>query len=328
MKYSNNPSFRNIITDCSKMTRLLLFEPVMWKGYKFPSSSIREWSSLVFITYKEVVAVLITAVLITFIRMVFERYVCKRFMNRMGITDKVTRSKCAESMFKTLAYIFTWTICLYLVHKDRLLEDNTQMWKGWTPGMNVPIMYKLIYLVEGSFYIHSLYGTVYMDVHRNDYPLMIIHHTVTVMLILFSYATRFHACGVIVMFLHDINDILMEGSKFLTYLKFRNGRYYPIFDTLALIGFGFFTVSWVITRTYLFLYRLIYSTIVVGPLMLHDRHGACWIPSNALLIIVYCIDLYWLYNIARMLFRLLTGEMSVLKDIRDEDNDADRSKTE
>jgi hypothetical protein len=47
-----------------------------------------------------------------------------------------------------------------------------------------------------------------------------------------------------VLFVHDINDILLEFSKCNFYLKRRNGLFYTINDQLATIAFLTFTVSW------------------------------------------------------------------------------------
>ena len=47
-----------------------------------------------------------------------------------------------------------------------------------------------LYVVEAGFYFHSLYATLYMDQWRRDSILMILHHILTNLLILFSLAIR------------------------------------------------------------------------------------------------------------------------------------------
>ena len=56
--------------------------------------------------------------------------------------------------------------------------------------MSVPTDIAIAYLIQGSFYGHSIYATVYMDAWRKDSPVMVVHHVITLALITFSYAFR------------------------------------------------------------------------------------------------------------------------------------------
>ena len=56
--------------------------------------------------------------------------------------------------------------------------------------MDVPEPIKWLYFVQCGFYLHSIYGTIYMDTKRKDFAAMMIHHILTVALIFLSYATR------------------------------------------------------------------------------------------------------------------------------------------
>ncbi len=60
----------------------------------------------------------------------------------------------------------------------------------WSSGMFVPFDIKLMYFVQCGFYLHSIYGTLYMDYKRKDFYVMLLHHVLTMILILVSYATR------------------------------------------------------------------------------------------------------------------------------------------
>ena len=56
--------------------------------------------------------------------------------------------------------------------------------------MTVPVDIAIAYLIQGSFYGHSIYATVYMDAWRKDSTVMVVHHVITLALITFSYAFR------------------------------------------------------------------------------------------------------------------------------------------
>ena len=47
------------------------------------------------------------------------------------------------------------------------------------------------YWLQLSFYLHSVYGTLYMDAWRKDSIVMLIHHFITMALIGFSYGMRY-----------------------------------------------------------------------------------------------------------------------------------------
>ena len=47
-----------------------------------------------------------------------------------------------------------------------------------------------LYIIQGGFYFHSIFGTIFMDMWRADSVLMIMHHVLTLALIMFSLAIR------------------------------------------------------------------------------------------------------------------------------------------
>jgi ceramide synthetase len=55
---------------------------------------------------------------------------------------------------------------------------------------------------------------------------------------------RFHNIGLLVLFLHDINDIQLEFTKLNVYFKTRGGGYYLINDILSNMGSVSFSITW------------------------------------------------------------------------------------
>jgi len=56
--------------------------------------------------------------------------------------------------------------------------------------MDVPFDIYCAYVVEFAFYVHSIYGTLYMDRWRKDSVVMIFHHLLSIFLLGFSYSIR------------------------------------------------------------------------------------------------------------------------------------------
>ena len=83
-----------------------------------------------------------------------------------------------------------------------------------------------------------------MDEKRKDFLVMLIHHILTLTLIIVSYATRYHKVGILVIFVHDVTDILLELTKCHVYLKNRNKKYYALNEQMSNVGFVSFAIAW------------------------------------------------------------------------------------
>jgi hypothetical protein len=80
---------------------------------------------------------------------------------------------------------------------------------------------------------------------------MMIHHIVTIFLIVFSYGANFIRVGSLVLLVHDASDVFLELAKLFNYAKCQ---------TLCDIGFVIFAISFFVCRLILFPCRIIYAT--------------------------------------------------------------------
>lgn len=63
-------------------------------------------------------------------------------------------------------------------------------------------------------------------------------------LIIVRIVLRYHNIGILVLFLHDINDIQLEFTKVNVYFKTRGGKEYLINDVLSNMGSISFSITW------------------------------------------------------------------------------------
>ncbi|CAH1789089.1 unnamed protein product, partial [Owenia fusiformis] len=236
----------------------------------------------------------------------------------------LNQKKFPESAFKLIFYVCTWTLSTYMLFikedKYTFFERPLDLWKDWSPGMFVPWDMYALYMVQCSFYLHSVYGTLYMDQWRKDSIVMMFHHFLTLSLIGFSYAARFHKIGVLVLFVHDITDICLEFTKCNVYLKTRGGKIHKLNDHLTTIGFLFFAGTWYVFRLYWFPLKILLSAALadksinasVGPLPFY-------IFFNSLLWILQVLNVYWFLFIVRFLYKIARGQMSEVDDVREID---------
>ncbi|CAF2546525.1 unnamed protein product [Rotaria sp. Silwood2] len=300
------------------------YRPCMWHDYMFPRSFFEEFTRHFYFTINQAFYIVYIAIFITILRYLFENFICKPFVNWLGL-KAIDKKKFPESAWKCFFYTLTWSYSVYLLHYCySYFHEPYLIWDDWLPGMNVPFDIKLMYFIQCGFYLHSVYGTLYMDYKRKDFYVMLLHHVVTMALIFVSYATRYHKIGLLVLYVHDITDIWLELTKALHYLGSReDGRQYPIWETAASGCFIMFTFCWFLFRLYWYPMKVLYSAGVVTAYRAYDKGCGLYAFFNGLLWILLGLNIYWLYFILQFLFRVCSGTLNNLHDVREDEDDDD-----
>jgi len=65
----------------------------------------------------------------------------------------------------------------------------------------------------GRHHLENLASHVFFDTKRHDYFEMILHHSMTILLVSLSYFYNLYRIGTIIMFLHDSTDVFVHSSK-------------------------------------------------------------------------------------------------------------------
>ncbi|XP_062868548.1 ceramide synthase 1 [Trichomycterus rosablanca] len=226
-------------------------------------------------------------------------------------------AKMPESAWKLVFYSMSWSYTTYLLFccNYDFFQNPPSVFYNWKNGMPVPVDIAFAYLIQGSFYGHSIYATMYMDAWRKDSAVMLLHHVITLALISFSYAFRYHNIGLLVLFLHDINDVQLEVTKLNVYFKSRGGKYYLINDILSTIAFVSFGVTWFWFRLYWFPLKVLYASCITS------LQSVPTIPFyfffNILLFILLLMNIYWFLFIVQCVMKVLTGQLKEVNDVRE-----------
>lgn len=152
------------------------------------------------------------------------------------------------------------------------------------------------YNIELGFYI-SLVITQFFDTKRKDFWQMFVHHLVTILLLVLSWACNFHRIGCLVIAIHDIGDIPLEAAKLAKYCEKQR---------LADLIFAVFTAVWIYTRCYLLPARVIYYTSYKA-LSIIPFFPAYYI-FNGLLCLLQFLHIVWTYVIIKMVFDALQND--------------------
>ncbi|TSK53784.1 Ceramide synthase 1 [Bagarius yarrelli] len=264
------------------------------------------------LTPTEIMLFLLCVVMWTSLRWALTSYLFEPFAHRCRLhsNDAV---KMPESAWKLVFYTMSWSYCTYLLFfcDYGFFHNPSSVFHNWKSGMQVPMDISFAYLIQGSFYGHSIYAVVYMDAWRKDSAVMLLHHCITLALIAFSYAFRFHNIGLLVLFLHDLNDILLEFTKLNIYFKIRGGKSYMINDFLSTVGFVFFGITWFWFRLYWFPLKVLYVSFITS--LKSVPNIPFYFFFNTLLFALLLMNIYWF----RMVVRVLTGQMKGINDVRE-----------
>ncbi|KAK3728555.1 hypothetical protein QZH41_011633, partial [Actinostola sp. cb2023] len=198
------------------------------------------------IRIEDVILVVVLGVAFTIARYATTTFIFKPLSVYFQFITK-DRQKFPESAWKLLYYICSYLYCCYILFSGKypFMENPESVWIGikveikfgWNIGIEVPYDIYVLYAIQVGFYFHSIYGTVFMDIWRRDSVVMILHHVLTLCLLVFSISIRYHNIGVIVLFLHDIADIFLEFTKICVCFKSRPGAEHRVANALVNVGF-------------------------------------------------------------------------------------------
>jgi hypothetical protein len=184
-----------------------------------------------------------------------------------------------------------------------------------------------LYMIQTGFYIHMIASLVFLEERLNDFHQMLIHHFISLILILGSYRFLWHRMGLVVFFLHDSVDFFLYFAKMFHAKKWM---------TLANSFFALFCLFFLLFRLVLFPFVVIwpvfnapeYTTHAVYHYNAHfhtmwNQRGICLNGhcTSPYLIMAYGIlslfglHLVWFEQVAKSLFNVLSGSS---KDSREE----------
>jgi len=168
---------------------------------------------------------------------------------------------------------------------------------------DVPKLIKGYYLTEVGWYVSLVLKPVF-GVGRFDSLAMEFHHFVTLALIIWSYTTGFtQIVGVVTFCIFNQSNPWLHFSKLANYLEWKTGRVYL---------FVLFALTFFVTRIVLLPLIVIQSTYFKMPLAVTAEEWSeavvyTWFTTNAFLITLWLLNIYWLKPIIRLFLRNLTG---------------------
>lgn len=106
------------------------------------------------------------------------------------------------------------------------------------------------YLLGLAFVLTDLVWLIFFYEVQTDFYLMVLHHSITISLVIFSYLGNFSQIGIIVFYLHDLTDIFVYITRIIINTDYN--------DTIKLTPCVMLLVTYIFYRIYLFS-KLIYT---------------------------------------------------------------------
>jgi hypothetical protein len=272
-------------------------------------------------SYADLRLAFLIAVALLLVRQLLGTLVIPRLLPRYSATE---HGKLTETMFYTLYYLVACGILAILIQSEKWLwkfgnlTSHTSVLDGifedWPPSRSGIV--HLYYMVTLGFYSSSIVCLFWFDSRRSDFVEFVIHHFVTLGLVLASYFLGFVRCGIALMGLHDLGDVFLYLAKTLHYFGLAG------IDTTV---FAVFAVTFYCTRLVL-LPRISYAIAVDSFRMMaqnatyHNwarnyvssfRQIALFATLINTLILLHC---FWFCLILKMIYR----ELFLGKKISDE----------
>ncbi|CAI9786318.1 unnamed protein product [Fraxinus pennsylvanica] len=239
---------------------------------------------------------------------------CRTSLPKINEATRAKIEKISESMWKLTYYASVEFCILRVTYHEPWFRDIKEYFRGW-PNQELKPPLKFIYMCQCGFYIYSIAALLIWETRRKDFSVMMSHHVITVILIGYSFITRFFRIGAVVLALHDASDVFLEAAKVFKYSEKELG---------ASLCFGLFAMSWFVLRLVFFPFWVIRSSsyYLCECLNLLEPHDmTLYYVFNTMLLTLFVFHIYWWILISAMISRQLKNRGKVGEDIRSDSED-------
>ena len=236
----------------------------------------------------------------------------------LGVTGKKKKAKFSYNMWLLLFYgsssLFGY---FYVLPGEPYFNFPVDKNTGATMWMNhpapIPAKIHWYYVYQLGFYFAELYA-IFVEPKRSDFVEYVIHHIVTIVLIAVSYVAHEHRVGAMIIFIHDVPDVILCFTKLFLYTGL---------DNASSATFVLFTATFAFLRLYCF--PLITYTIFCLAPQFHPATTAFWFLAVLLGVVLQSLQVFWFAMIMKIILRLVIkfGKHDGADPRSDDDDDDD-----
>lgn len=212
-------------------------------------------------------------------------------------TSSVKLEKMSQSVMEALNYGISFVVGVLVVLPQDWCYPGSEWYAGSPADHRFTRLLHWYYLIYGARYCQGLIS-VFLEHRRKDFLEMVIHHIVTMTLVVHSFFTNYIRVGAIIMVVFDPADVPLHVAKVLRYFDRDTEAFKFVTDRF----FELFAVIFTISRSGVFPY------IVYESFLYWDRSGRGG-EETALLAslgILQLLNWYWLYLIFKAVWAIVT----------------------
>ncbi|KAG2382746.1 hypothetical protein C9374_005326 [Naegleria lovaniensis] len=252
---------------------------------------------------------------------------------------KKLQQRVMENVWFSLYYSASAIFGIIILYDAPWFWDLSHLVMGYPEeqtGYEISSFARLYLLLGAAFYFQALFSLLFIDERMKDFVEMLIHHIVTIVLIVWCVISYYHRIGTLVLLLHDVVDVFLYIAKTLNHLKFER--------TCETVFVGFvlsFFVLRLIYLPYLIIHSLFYTFnswdypqryyVFRYVTNVHDyfeisSYGACCLKYCvssfwsliALLVVLVLLHIFWFSLVTKMIVNIVSGKGK--QDIRENDD--------
>jgi len=192
--------------------------------------------------------------------------------------------KASEAGFDFIFHSCSFVGILIVLWNKPWLLDTKQCWVGWPKLQNLPNDVYWLYMVQLGHYVSQLFSIMVLKDHRyKDKTVMVVHHLVTIILLVGSLVIQTYRIGTLVLLLHDIGDPCVCMMKVLWETGWRKSA-----ENLSVVGI----IVWILSRQILFLFWILNTTVFESLEYMHVFAGFYWV-NNICLGTLFLFHCWW-----------------------------------
>ncbi|TIB95918.1 longevity assurance proteins LAG1/LAC1 [Wallemia mellicola] len=281
---------------------LLLSNPVP-RHPEDPEGTVRYAKS-----YKDILFVLFYVVVFSFTRQFITIYLLRPLAYKLGVRKEAKVLRFLEQAYTFIYFSFSGAIGIWVMYQEPTWWYKTEhFWLGY-PHWDMKPHIKLYYLLQTSYWLQQMLVLILgLEKPRKDFNELIMHHIVTLWLVLWSYLINLSMIGNAIFVTMDVSDIFLALAKCFNYV--RPGHWVGNFI------FGFFILVWSYMRHWLNL-RILWSVWYEFDLIPSEARR-WWTPDGVWMVdwmkyqiflpilALQLLNLFWYFLIWRILIRAL-----------------------
>lgn len=259
-----------------------------------------QWPQYIDLGYSFLASMVLTG-LLALNQKIFLGLACKIVSEKYKGEERIER---AERMIKCLfkGVYFTFAVGFaYYIAKDSYFMPTSLGGNGIvddvfrdTPYFSHEGIFYIreYFVIQLGYHLHSLIVHVAGKI-RNDFMEMLLHHSITVMLVSLAYLMNYLPMSLLILYSHDISDAFVSYTRFFVDTDFKK---------LTFLSYMLLMISWFYTRLIVFPFDFIRVSCYTNPMM-HEMYGIGIL--GAMVHVLVILHWYWFILLLKMGFRFI-----------------------